>query len=253
MTKENKGLYFDMLTRLITQHNIQPENIWNADEAGFQADSADLTVWNARGLRNAYGLVSQGARALFSVLFCCSALGRYLPTLTVYKAKNLWYEWTVDGDEEAFWTHTDSGWMEEHVFQNWFLKVFIPQTKPKDPKAHRLFIFDGHNSHISFEMAQAAVQNNIHLLCLPPHTTHALQPLDVACFRSAKAIWAKVVNAFFDKHAGKKALAKEDFPACIKVVSDHLKAHPEFCINGFRRCGIHPLDRTAGDDKVGST
>ena len=44
MTKENKGLYFDMLTRLITQHNIQPENIWNADEAGFQADSADLSV-----------------------------------------------------------------------------------------------------------------------------------------------------------------------------------------------------------------
>ena len=182
MTRENKNLYFDMLGRLIDENNIQPENIWNADEAGFQADSAELTVWNARALRNAYGLVSQGAKSLFSVLFCCNALGRYLPTLTVYKAKNLWYEWTVGGDDEAFFTHTDSGWMEEHVFNNWFIKVFIPMTKPKDPKAHRLFIFDGHNSHISFEMAQAAIENNIHLLCLPPHTTHALQPLDVACF-----------------------------------------------------------------------
>ena len=118
MTAENKGKYFDMLSHLITQHNIQPENIWNGDEAGFQADSADLTVWNARGLRNAYGLVAQGARALFSVLFCCSALGKYLPTLTVYKAKNLWYEWTVDGDPDSYFTHTDSGWMEESVFQN---------------------------------------------------------------------------------------------------------------------------------------
>ena len=139
--------------------------------------------------------------------------------------------------------------MKEHVFSNWFINVFIPLTKPKDPNAHRLFIFDGHNSHISFAMAQAALENNIHLLCLPPHTTHALQPLDVACFRSAKAIWCDVCNKFFDKHPN-RALGKEDFPSCIKIVSDHLKAHPSFCANGFRACGIVPFDRTAGDDKV---
>ena len=142
---------------------------------------------------------------------------------------------------------TLAGWRSTFLITGF--KVFIPMTKPKDPKAHRLFIFDGHNSHISFEMAQAAVENNIHLLCLPPHTTHALQPLDVACFRSAKAIWSRVCNTFFDKHS-KRALGKEDFPACIKIVSDHLQEHPEFCINGFRRCGIYPYDRTAGDDKV---
>ena len=200
MTRENKSLYFDMLEKVITDNNIQPCNIYNADEAGFQADSAEQTVWYARALRNSYGLISQGARALFSVLFCCNALGRYLPTLTIYKAQNLWYQWTCDGDDEAFYTTTPSGWMEEHVFTNWFIKVFIPQTQPDDPSAHRLFIFDGHNSHISFEMARAALENNIHLLCLPPHTTHALQPLDVACFRSAKAVWCDVCNKFFDRH-----------------------------------------------------
>ena len=252
MTAENKGKYFDKLTNLITQHSIRPENIWNCDEAGFQADSADQTVWNARGLRHAYGVVAAGTRALFSVLFCCSALGKYLPTLTIFKAKNFWHQWTLDGDPAAFYTHTESGWMEERIFQNWFMNVFIPLTAPTDPNEPRLLIFDGHNSHISFEMAWAAVQNNIHLLCLPPHTTHALQPLDVACFRSAKAVWAKVVNAFFEKHAGSRTLAKEDFPACLKVVSDHLQAHPEFVINGFRRCGIVPLDRTAGDEQVGT-
>ena len=252
MTAENKGRYFDKLNHLITQHNILPENIWNCDEAGFQADSAEQTVWNARGLRNAYGVVADGTRALFSVLFCCSAVGKYLPTLTIFKAKNFWHQWTVDGDPDALYTHTESGWMEERIFQNWFMHIFVPRTVPADPSQPRLLIFDGHSSHISFDMAWAAVQNNIHLLCLPPHTTHALQPLDVACFRSAKAVWAKVVNAFFMKHGGKKTLAKEDFPACLKVVSDHLQEHPEFVKNGFRRCGIVPLDRTAGDDKVGS-
>ena len=98
-------------------------------------------------------------------------------------------------------------------------------------------------------MAKAALDNNIHLLCLPPHTTHALQPLDVACFRSAKAIWSDVCNKFFQAHS-KQPLRKEDFPACIKEVSDHLASHPEFCVNGFRKCGIVPFDNTAGNDKV---
>ena len=249
MTRENKALYFDMLEKVITDNNIQPCNIYNADEAGFQADSAEQTVWYARALRNSYGLISQGAKALFSVLFCCNALGRYLPTLTIFKAANLWYQWTTDGDDDAFYTTTRSGWMEERVFTNWFIKVFIPQTQPDDPTAPGLFIFDGHPSHISFEMARAAVDNNIHLLCLPPHTTHALQPLDVACFRSAKAVWCDVCRKWFDRNPN-KVLGKEDFPACLKIVSDHLKDHPGFCVNGFRACGIVPLDRTAGDDKV---
>ena len=45
LTRWNKDQYFGMLERLINEHNIQPEDIWNADEAGFQADSAEQTVW----------------------------------------------------------------------------------------------------------------------------------------------------------------------------------------------------------------
>ena len=171
-----------------------------------------------------------------------------MPTLTVYKAKHLWYEWTCGGEDDALYTTTDSGWMEEAVFQNWFVNIFIPQTKPAEEDRHRLFICDGHNSHINFAVAKAAIENNIHILCLPPHTTHALQPLDVACFRSAKAIWSRVCNKYFQGNY-KKPLGKE-FPACLQVVSQHLADNPAFCVNGFRKCGIHPFDRTAGDDKV---
>ena len=252
LTKANKALYFEMLDKVIKDHDIQPRNIYNADEAGFQADSGEQTVWYARALKNAYGVISQNARALYSVLFCCNALGDYLPTLTIFRAAGLWYPWTTNGDEDAFYTTTKNGWMEERVFTNWFTKVFIPLTKPDDPNEARLFIFDGHPSHISFEMASAAVAHNIHLLCLPPHCTHALQPLDVACFRSAKAVWADVCQKWFDKNPN-KVLGKEDFPHCLKIVSDHLKNNPGFVVNGFRACGIVPFDSTAGDDKVGTT
>lgn len=45
-----------------------------------------------------------------------------------------------------------------------------------------LLIFDGHGSHLTEEIHQLALSHNIHLFCLPAHTTHKLQPLDVGIF-----------------------------------------------------------------------
>lgn len=65
----------------------------------------------------------------------------------------------------------------------WFQKSFILQAT-----AHNLYgkpillIYDGHGSHETHPMHQLAVNNNIILLSLSPHTTHKLQPLDVRVF-----------------------------------------------------------------------
>ena len=42
-----------------------------------------------------------------------------------------------------------------------------------------LLIQDGHASHMSIGLIELARANDVHLLCLPAHTTHILQPLDV--------------------------------------------------------------------------
>ena len=47
----------------------------------------------------------------------------------------------------------------------------------------------GHSSHISYE-------HQIHLLKLPPHTTHGLQPRDVGVINHMKRIWQKIVGDF---------------------------------------------------------
>jgi hypothetical protein len=52
----------------------------------------------------------------------------------------------------------------------------------------------GHGSHVSIDVIQLAQDNDIHLLCLPAHTTHTLQPFDVnfsnAC---TKNIWQLIL------------------------------------------------------------
>ena len=54
---------------------------------------------------------------------------------------------------------------------------------------------DGHKTHINIDVIDLCRDNGIALFGLPPHTTHPLQPLDVAVFKSLKDTFAKAVMA----------------------------------------------------------
>ena len=49
-----------------------------------------------------------------------------------------------------------------------------------------ILLTDGHKTHINIDVIDLCRENGIILFCLPPHTTHALQPLDVAVFKALK-------------------------------------------------------------------
>ena len=88
---------------------------------------------------------------------------------------------------------SDSGWINQSLFLQWF-KKYIPSARPV------LAIEDGHCSHISMEVIKLAQENQIHLLCLPSHTTHILQPLDVGVFKSLKSHFNKACRNFLFSH-----------------------------------------------------
>ena len=48
---------------------------------------------------------------------------------------------------------------------------------------------------MGLELVDLCRENNVILFCLPPHTTHALQPLDVSVFKSLKDHFAKAVRS----------------------------------------------------------
>jgi hypothetical protein len=51
-----------------------------------------------------------------------------------------------------------------------------------------MILFDGHSSHITTEVIKFYIAKKILLICLPPHTTHMLQPLDVGVFSPLNSI-----------------------------------------------------------------
>ena len=62
---------------------------------------------------------------------------------------------------------------------------------------------DGHSSHVSIEVIQLARDNGVHLLCLPSHTTHILQPLDVGVFKLFKSNFSKACTTYIAANPGR--------------------------------------------------
>ncbi len=98
-----------------------------------------------------------------------------------------------------------NGWTDDYLCTEWFKKCFIPQAEARrETDAPILLIVDGHGSHGTAEMRQLAIENNVHIFCLPPHTTHRLQPLDVGIFGPLQHAWTKRCNEYYVSSRGEE-------------------------------------------------
>ena len=78
--------------------------------------------------------------------------------------------------------------MEASPFEDYFINVILKRKKEVYGDGPVIVVFDGHGSHLTFRTAQVVVDSNISLICLLTHTSHALQPLDVAVFKPLKDV-----------------------------------------------------------------
>ena len=131
---------------------------------------------------------------------------------------------------------TESGWMNDSVYLEWF-KFFLQNIPPTRPV---LLIQDGHSSHMSIKLIELARANDVHLLCLPAHTTHILQPLDVGVFKSFKAFFSKACSTYLSKNPGR--VITNDMIASLVATAYPEAFTPNNIMGGFRKTGIHPIN-----------
>ena len=77
-----------------------------------------------------------------------------------------------------------------------YLKLLFDPCTRKRLKGNEkhLLIVDGHNSYFSFALLIYCEENQIELFCLPVHTTHILQPLDVGLFGPLQSYYGRRVE-----------------------------------------------------------
>ena len=78
------------------------------------------------------------------------------------------------------------GWVDSELFRGWLMDHFLQYAVAARPL---LLVLDGHSSHYQPELVQYAKEKDVILFCLPPHTTHESQPLDISVFKPLKQNW----------------------------------------------------------------
>ena len=245
LSPENINLFFERYTKILEKCQVsqRPWCIWNVDETGLQACRASTKVYVGRDVKHAFSIQPGGTKTMYTVLVCANAAGQFLPPYTLYKAANMGLSWSKGGPQGALYGVNQSGWMVEESFYGWFKESFVPQTAELCGPFRRVLVFDGHNSHITYPVVKLAIEENISIICLPPNTSHALQPLDVGVFKSMKVIWSQVVIDWFLKNPGVN-IGKPEFPKVLKKVWDVLAPQSELPVAGFRNSGLYPVDKT---------
>ena len=135
--------------------------------------------------------------------------------------------------------------MDEELFLTWFEEIFVLGISHVRPT---LLIMDGHGSHISYNIIKRAVEENIKIILLPPHTTNVLQPLDVGLFRYLKVNLSKVTDGvkMLSVTGDCQNINKTNFTAIFKESFERSMSLSTIK-NGFRKTGICPFNPEAID------
>jgi hypothetical protein len=113
---------------------------------------------------------------------------------------------------------------------------WITHFGERNPRRPLLLIIDNVKIHLTADVFKAAEKAGIDLLCLPPHTTSRLQPLDVAVFKSFKHD-LKELRRLTAKDVGVSRLNICGLAWAALVQS----LTPKNIKSGFRKAGMHSV------------
>ncbi|KNG44751.1 plasma membrane calcium-transporting atpase 2 [Stemphylium lycopersici] len=186
--------WFKLVEETRQTYGVLDQDIYNFDETGFAMGVASTSKVVTSSNRVGRAVVVQpGNREWVTAIECVNASGWCLPPLVILSGKvhqNSWYnglplDWAIGV--------SDNGWTTNQLGVEW-VKHFNQHTATRTAGVYRLLILDGHSSHATPEFDQYCAENKIITLCMPPHTSHLLQPLDVSCFSPPKRAYGREIE-----------------------------------------------------------
>ena len=159
--------------------------------------------------------------------------------MILFKAKVYGSAW-FDNIPSDWWLQTSPNrWTSDEIGLEWLMKHFEPHTRHRTVGKYRMLILDGHSSHLSPEFDRFCTQNDIIPICMPAHSSHLLQPLDVGCFAVMKCSYGRLIEN--QMRLGINHIDKIDFLAAYPQA--RYEALKEANIrNGFMGTGLVPYN-----------
>jgi cell division septum initiation protein DivIVA len=235
--------YFQLFADAKAKYKVEWADIYNMDEKGVMMGviGEEKVVISATEKGTKSYITQDGSREWSTLISCISGDGRYSPLYAIFKGIKHNLQWLDHLPEGGAIALSANGWTDNIIGADWFKRIFEPWSRKTQKGEYRMVLFDGHSSHISSEVINFCVKHKIVLLCLPPHTTHFLQPLDVSLFAPLSTHYKRILRNLTEFQYANYAIDKIDF---LKVISSaiELAFTPKNISSGWSRCGLNPFN-----------
>lgn len=183
---------------------------------GVISTGAVVTAADRRGRPKT---VQQGNREWATAIQGINATEWAIPPFIIFQGKHHLSAWYKEGSlpQDCTISVSENDWTTNKLGIEW-LEHFDQHTKGRSVGSYRLLIPDGHESHNSIEFHQLREEKKIITLCMPPHSSHLLQPLNVGCFAPLK----KAYRCQAEKLMRNKTshVTRMEFLPCFKAAFD---------------------------------
>jgi hypothetical protein len=239
--------WFELVANTKAKYGIGDDDTYNFDETGFMMGVIQAQmVFTGSEKRGNPKKIQPGNREWVTDIQGVSAKGWALPPFLIFPGKVLITSWFHNLPRDWVIEVSPNGWTSNKLGLAW-LKHFNTHTKARSVGAYRLLIVDGHESHNSHEFHKYCEEEKIIVLCMPPHSSHLLQPLDVGCFSPLKRAYGDEINSL--ARYGTKKIKKEAFLPAFKAAFDKSMTKENICA-GFRGAGLVPHNPEAVISKL---
>ncbi|RKK06651.1 hypothetical protein BFJ68_g16465 [Fusarium oxysporum] len=233
--------WFRLVENIIAKYGIRLDDIYNFNETGFMigmiASGMVVTGAERRGRPKS---VQPGNREWVTAIQAINAEGWAIQPFIVVAGQYHLANWYRESNLPGDWAiaTTQNGWIDNEAGLE-SLKHFDRCTAKRSNSRYRLLILDGHESHHSVEFEEYCNENKIITLCMPPHSSHLLQRLDVGCFGLLKKAYGREIERLIRcsiTYVSKTEFFLAFYAAFQATMTEaNIKA-------GFRGAGLVPLN-----------
>jgi len=233
---EHLSDFYSKLETLYREYAFRPCDFFNTDEVGIHVSARTIHLFSGREAirRNLRG------NGHLTALLTTNAAGHVFRPFFVFPGDDMTCVPSGALPEEIYTSYNTSAYMQEEQFQQWmsrFIDEIGVHRKSTDGVRPILVLVDGHSSRLNATTVLTAC-HHIHLLCLPSHMTHLLQPND--CY------FNKIVKDNIQCEITEMVEVRENIClgelAFMTVKSLNYENIPQSILDSFKHTGVSPFD-----------
>ena len=226
--------------------NTPTELLFNCDETMLSAKRHYKGV-TLEGVQ-AVAPIEEPTQHMSSLVTICAS-GAQVPQMIVLSGLKCLPPSLRQFESRCWFASSSNGWVTRNLFSIWAMnfchwlshyRLGLPEAMQDMPA---VLLLDGHSSRQNYAAMSYLAKYNVIVIVLPSHTTHIIQPFDVAIASSYKAEFKKSMlrnlqKATLTQLSRADALRTASVGAAVEAY--HKSATWSNCQSTFRRTGFRP-------------